>query len=87
LNTTHAVAAAPPKRFLADRAVCLVAFTGGDAGIDQVYVIGSYGYELVRLTCATDDFHATSSPDGTRLLFVWEDHPGVSDTSDGGGTI
>jgi hypothetical protein len=43
LNTTHAVAGASPKRFLTDRAVCLIAFIGRDAGIDQIYVIGSVG--------------------------------------------
>jgi TolB protein len=57
-----------------------IAFSGREAGKAQIYVIGSDGYDLVRLTCATDDFQATWSPDGTRLLFVREDHPGVPDT-------
>lgn len=52
------------------------AFTGRDAAQDQIYVIGSDGYDLVRLTCGTNDIQATWSPDGTRLLFAREDRPG-----------
>jgi len=58
-----------------------IAFSGGeDVEMSQIYVIGSNGEDLVRLTCSNNSMQAAWSPDGTRLLIVQHPRSGIPDS-------